>query len=81
IVSFDGSSQVTSQRPTLYDHRPLQLNEDDYQRVCQIPKEKGANFRNLPGVEVGEDKKVRLNPSMERVYLPSGKPLVLISIS
>ncbi|GAB2272241.1 Alpha-1,3-mannosyltransferase cmt1 [Dionaea muscipula] len=76
IVSFDGSSQVTSQRPTLYDHRPLQLNEDDYQRVCQIPKEKGANFRNLPGVEVGEDKKVRLNPSMERVYLPSGKPLV-----
>ncbi|GAB2279436.1 hypothetical protein Dimus_014076, partial [Dionaea muscipula] len=31
---------MTSQRPTLYDHRPLQLNEDDYQRVCQIPKEK-----------------------------------------
>ncbi|KAK1289935.1 DNA (cytosine-5)-methyltransferase 1 [Acorus calamus] len=24
----------------LYDHRPLQLNEDDYLRVCQIPKHK-----------------------------------------
>lgn len=24
----------------LYDHRPLQLNEDDHQRVCQIPKRK-----------------------------------------
>ena len=22
----------------LFDHRPLQLNDDDYQRVCQIPK-------------------------------------------
>lgn len=24
----------------LFDHRPLQLNEDDYQRVCAIPKKK-----------------------------------------
>lgn len=24
----------------LFDHRPLQLNEDDYQRVCRIPKHK-----------------------------------------
>lgn len=24
----------------LFDHRPLELNEDDYQRVCQIPKHK-----------------------------------------
>lgn len=24
----------------LYDHRPLKLNDDDYQRVCQIPKKK-----------------------------------------
>ena len=24
----------------LYDHRPLQLNRDDYSRVCQIPKKK-----------------------------------------
>lgn len=24
----------------LFDHKPLQLNDDDYQRVCQIPKRK-----------------------------------------
>ncbi|RAL47906.1 hypothetical protein DM860_017384 [Cuscuta australis] len=32
----------------LYDHCPLQLNEDDYQRICHVPKRKGANFRDLP---------------------------------
>lgn len=60
----------------LFDHRPLELNEDDYQRVCQIPKHKGANFRNLPGVHVRADNKVEWDPDVERVYLPSGKPLV-----
>ncbi|XP_022737110.1 DNA (cytosine-5)-methyltransferase CMT3-like [Durio zibethinus] len=59
----------------LYDHRPLQLNTDDYQRVCQIPKRKGANFRDLPGVLVN-GKKVEWDPNVERVYLESGKPLV-----
>lgn len=24
----------------LYDHRPLQLNNDDYSRVCKIPRKK-----------------------------------------
>ncbi|CAN4094833.1 unnamed protein product [Withania somnifera] len=60
----------------LYDHRPLQLNEDDYQRVCQIPKRKSANFRDLPGVRVRPDNKVEWDPDVERVKLPSGKPLV-----
>ncbi|XP_037497648.1 putative DNA (cytosine-5)-methyltransferase CMT1 isoform X2 [Jatropha curcas] len=60
----------------LYDHRPLNLNIDDYQRVCRIPKKKGANFRDLPGVLVGSDNKVEWDPSIERVMLPSGKPLV-----
>ncbi|XP_047330828.1 DNA (cytosine-5)-methyltransferase CMT3 [Impatiens glandulifera] len=60
----------------LFDHRPLQLNNDDYQRVCQIPKHKGANFRNLKGVRVRDDNKVEWDPEIERVYLPSGKPLV-----
>ncbi|KAG5569083.1 hypothetical protein H5410_058849 [Solanum commersonii] len=60
----------------LYDHRPLQLNEDDHQRVCQIPKWKGANFRDLPGVRVRPDNKVEWDPDVERVKLPSGKPLV-----
>ncbi|PHU29574.1 DNA (cytosine-5)-methyltransferase 1 [Capsicum chinense] len=60
----------------LYDHRPLQLNEDDYQRVCQIPRRKGANFRDLPGVRVRADKIVEWDPDVERVLLASGKPLV-----
>ncbi|PHT38578.1 hypothetical protein CQW23_22151 [Capsicum baccatum] len=60
----------------LYDHRPLQLNDDDHQRVCQIPKRKGANFRDLTGVRVWPDKKVEWDRDVERVFLPSGKPLV-----
>lgn len=66
--------QSTSRR-ILYDHRPLQLNKDDYDRVCQIPKKKGANFRDLPGVLV-KDNKVEWDPTVERVLLESGKPLV-----
>ncbi|KAI3870064.1 hypothetical protein MKX03_017934 [Papaver bracteatum] len=34
--------------PKLYDHRPLKLSD----RVRKIPKRKGANDRNFPGVEV-----------------------------
>ncbi|XVF49453.1 hypothetical protein PTKIN_Ptkin04bG0013800 [Pterospermum kingtungense] len=59
----------------LYDHRPLKLNTDDYQRVCQIPKRKGANFRDLKGVIVVRNK-AEWDPDVERVYLESGKPLV-----
>ncbi|KAG1342665.1 DNA (cytosine-5)-methyltransferase CMT3 [Cocos nucifera] len=65
-----------SQKAILFDHRPLQLNEDDYLRVCRIPKRKGANFRDLPGVKVGPDNVVEWDPAIERVLLPSGKPLV-----
>lgn len=106
------SSHKASQKAVLYDHLPLCLNSDDYQRVCQIPKRKvlisffffllhnllsiyfiflnaifnrkaflcpfqGANFRDLPGVLFGPDKKVQWDPDVERVYLPSGKPLVM----
>lgn len=60
----------------LYDHRPLELNNDDYERVCRIPKKKGANFRDLPGVRVSSGNKVEWDPAVERVYLKSGKPLV-----
>ncbi|KAH0455874.1 hypothetical protein IEQ34_015906 [Dendrobium chrysotoxum] len=60
----------------LFDHRPLQLNEDDYMRVCRIPKKKGANFRDLPGVIVGPNNVVEFDPQVERVLLPSGSPLV-----
>ncbi|XP_051134711.1 DNA (cytosine-5)-methyltransferase CMT3 [Andrographis paniculata] len=61
---------------SLYDHVPYRLNQDDYDRVCQVPKKKGANFRNFPGVRVRPDNKVEWDPDIERVYLKSGKPLV-----
>uniref|UniRef100_A0A0D9WE21 DNA (cytosine-5-)-methyltransferase n=1 Tax=Leersia perrieri TaxID=77586 RepID=A0A0D9WE21_9ORYZ len=61
----------------LYDHRPLALDNDNYQRVLQIPKKKGANFRDLPGVIVGPDNVARLDPTRERILLSSGRPLVL----
>lgn len=60
----------------LYDHRPLRLNPDDYERTCQIPKKKGANFRDLPGVRVRPDNKVEWDPNVERKKVSSGKPLV-----
>ncbi|XP_019421561.1 PREDICTED: DNA (cytosine-5)-methyltransferase 1-like isoform X2 [Lupinus angustifolius] len=66
---------TTEERSLLYDHRPYFLFEDDYQRVCQIPKRKGANFRDLPGVVVGADNVAR-RQSTEKLLLPSGKPLV-----
>ncbi|KAL5172715.1 DNA (cytosine-5)-methyltransferase CMT2 [Glycine soja] len=69
------SNATTEKRPLLYDHRPYFLFEDDYLRVCQIPKRKGANFRDLPGVIVGADNVVRRHPT-ENPLLPSGKPLV-----
>ncbi|KAH7840043.1 hypothetical protein Vadar_011878 [Vaccinium darrowii] len=60
----------------LFDHRPLRLNDDDHQRVCKVPKKKGANFRDLEGVRVCSDNKVEWDPDVKRVYLSSGKPLV-----
>lgn len=60
----------------LFDHRPLELNEDDLQRVKQIPKKKGANFRDLPGLRVGPGKVIERDPDMDMILLPSKKPLV-----
>ncbi|CAI9782014.1 unnamed protein product [Fraxinus pennsylvanica] len=37
--------------------------------------QKGANFRDLPGVRVRADNKVEFDPDVEREKLPSGKPL------
>ncbi|XP_028078261.1 DNA (cytosine-5)-methyltransferase 1-like [Camellia sinensis] len=70
------AAKKESQQMILYDHIPLQLNDDDYERVCHIPKKKGANFRNLPGVLVGPNNKVEWDRSVERVKVKSGKPLV-----
>lgn len=60
----------------LFDHRPLELNEDDLQRVQQIPKRKGANFRDLPGLRVGPGNVIERDPDMDIILLPSKKPLV-----
>ncbi|KAK1613227.1 hypothetical protein QYE76_036900 [Lolium multiflorum] len=60
----------------LFDHQPLQLNKDDYERVKQIPQKKGANFRDLKGVRVGKNKSVEFDPNIPRQYLSPGKPLV-----
>ncbi|CAN6478071.1 unnamed protein product [Victoria cruziana] len=74
-----GMTATSKKMPTkgmLFDHQPLKLNSDDYLRVKEIPKRKGANFRDLPGVMVGSDNIVQWDPNVERVFLPSGKPLV-----
>ncbi|XP_065850750.1 putative DNA (cytosine-5)-methyltransferase CMT1 [Euphorbia lathyris] len=76
VVGNGSASKTTPIHQMLYDHRPLKLNDDDYQRVCRIPKKKGANFRDLPGVMVGPKNRVVWDESVEREMLPSGKPLV-----
>ncbi|ONI05789.1 hypothetical protein PRUPE_5G024100 [Prunus persica] len=70
---LDGTMKT---KVSLYDHRPYPLFEDDYLRVCQIPKRKGANFRDLPGVVVGNDNVARRDSTEKHLLLPSGKPLV-----
>nr|CAB3459800.1 unnamed protein product [Digitaria exilis] len=83
IRSFDSEvlgsrAHVTKDsKSKLYDHRPKALDDDNYLRVMQIPKKKGANFRDLPGVIVGPDNVARLDPTKERILLPSGNPLVI----
>ncbi|KAF8718335.1 hypothetical protein HU200_025314 [Digitaria exilis] len=72
--SFDG--EADSGESKLFDHQPLRLNDDDYERVRQIPLEKGANFRDLRGVKVGINNTVEWDPDVPRVLLSSGKPLV-----
>ncbi|KAF8667003.1 hypothetical protein HU200_053174 [Digitaria exilis] len=48
--------------------KPLQSHQSCFQ---------GANFRDLPGVIVGPDNVARLDPTKERILLPSGNPLVI----
>ncbi|KAG7584994.1 Bromo adjacent homology (BAH) domain [Arabidopsis thaliana x Arabidopsis arenosa] len=75
VDTLISNGEDESQLRILYDHQPLQMNKDDYQRACNISKKKGAYFTDLGGV-VFEDKTVRIDPSVERVILPSGKPMV-----
>ncbi|XP_062179243.1 DNA (cytosine-5)-methyltransferase CMT2-like isoform X2 [Phragmites australis] len=72
-----GAHAIKDSKSKLYDHRPRALDNDNYIRVLQIPKKKGANFRDLPGIIVGPNNVARLDPTKERILLPSGNPLVL----
>uniref|UniRef100_A0ACD5VA28 Uncharacterized protein n=1 Tax=Avena sativa TaxID=4498 RepID=A0ACD5VA28_AVESA len=76
MLDYSYGETVCPEEGKLLDHQSLQLNMDDLARVQQIPKEKGANFRNLRGVRVGRSNVVEFDPEIERVYLDSGKPLV-----
>ncbi|PPR99885.1 hypothetical protein GOBAR_AA20774 [Gossypium barbadense] len=76
VINLTVDSRHAPSLGMLCDHQPLQLNPDDYDRVCHIPKKKGANFRDLPGVVVGENNRVEWDTTMDRVLLKSGKPLV-----
>ncbi|THG09868.1 hypothetical protein TEA_008687 [Camellia sinensis var. sinensis] len=69
-------STPITEKSVLRDHRPLPLGEDDYLRVCRIPRRKGANFRDLPGIIVGADNVVQRDLTVEPILMPSGKPLV-----
>jgi DNA (cytosine-5)-methyltransferase 1 len=40
----------------LRDHRALMCNADDYGRMCAVPKQEGANFRDMPGVITHADR-------------------------
>ncbi|KAD6453747.1 hypothetical protein E3N88_08453 [Mikania micrantha] len=60
----------------LTDHRPYKLSEDDFHRLSYIPRKKGANFRDFPGIVVTANNTVRRGPAKEQVLLPSGRPLI-----
>ena len=51
------TAQAASLKSPLRDHRSLCFQLDDHLRICQIPKRKGANFRDLPGVTTWPDRK------------------------
>ncbi|KAG7590783.1 Chromo/chromo shadow domain [Arabidopsis suecica] len=59
----------------LFDHQPLELRDDDLERISYIPKKKGANFRDMPGVLV-HNNKAQLNLRVKRAKLKSGKNVV-----
>ncbi|KAI7749813.1 hypothetical protein M8C21_011767 [Ambrosia artemisiifolia] len=71
MLGIASGSLRKAQKPLLHDHRPLPLNEDDYLRVCRVPKRKGANFRDLPGVVFDDDNLV--SRASEPELMPSGK--------
>ncbi|CAM0911395.1 unnamed protein product [Alopecurus aequalis] len=76
MLDYSFGDNTCPEEGKLLDHQPLRLNQDDLERVLQIPLKKGANFRDLTGVMVGANNIVEWDPKVKRVYLKSGKPLV-----
>jgi len=76
MLDYSFGDATCPEEGKLLDHQPLRLNQDDHDRVLQIPVKKGANFRDLTGVMVGANNIVEFDPKIKRVYLKSGKPLV-----
>ncbi|KAI3950293.1 hypothetical protein MKX01_016941 [Papaver californicum] len=60
----------------LFDHNPLALNTDDYQRVCRVPRQKGGNFSHMGRVFLNAKGKWELDSSKPREMLASGRPLI-----
>lgn len=44
IFGCSDAKGKNSHKSILYDHRPHQLNPDDYERACHIPKFKVGDF-------------------------------------
>ncbi|KAK2973205.1 hypothetical protein RJ640_024492 [Escallonia rubra] len=76
MMGVTSNGLIKTKNAVLYDHRPYQLSEDDCIRVCLVPRRKGANFRDFPGVVVTDDNVAHRDPKQEPAMLPSGKPLV-----
>jgi len=51
----DEEDDFTRANGNLSDHRPLNLNIDDYSRCAAVPNKKNANFRDYPGVVTHPD--------------------------
>jgi hypothetical protein len=54
MQQLEAAEAVPGDAP-LRDHRPLQNNMDDYSRMCAVPREYLANFRDMPGVVTHAD--------------------------
>lgn len=75
MMGFTYPQSTATKELLLYDHRSSAFSEDNCIRVSQVPRRKGANFRDLPGVIV-DDNVARRDPNMEPARLPSGELLI-----
>ena len=60
VVESLEAAQTASQPSPLRDHISWCHHLDDHLRICQVPKCKGANFRDWPGVTTWPNRKPSL---------------------